>query len=242
MSRLLSGVVRSCAEIIARIHVLSEPRPLGSDRAKTLPNGRGSEALIAAQLAQLVSPHRWRFHAARGPAVSELGRFLELVYGPSDPFRTARGTIRKWRNRDLAESASGGGRAAMGRRKVGKEAAGNAPKIQEANLSIWISRPGRFRIEKNDKSEEQLELSLIVVNGDQWWSRDHQGHVETSEASRIQVWRRPTPGLTDIERHFAQASLRDYFVGLGLQQSGSAQTAGRSCIRLRAVPRPGAQL
>jgi outer membrane lipoprotein-sorting protein len=130
----------------------------------------------------------------------------------------------------------------MGRRKVGKEATGHAPTIQEASLSIWISPPGRFRIEKNDKSEEQLEPSLIVVNGDQWRNRDHQGHVETSEASQQQGRQRPTPDLTDIERHFDQASLREYFVGLSLQQLGSAQTAGRSCIRLRAVPRPDAHL
>src|SRR5262249_29798657 len=125
---------------------------------------------------------------------------------------------------------------------VGKKATGHAPAIQETSLSIWISPPRRFRIEKSYKSEEQLERSLIVVNGDRWWSRDHQGHVETNDASQQQAQRRPTPGLIDIERHFDQALLREYFVGLSLQQTGSVQTAGRSCIQLRAVPRPGAQL
>jgi hypothetical protein len=164
-----------------------------------------------------------------------------VVYGPSDPFRTAQGTIRQWRNEDLAEIASGR-RSPMGRRKVSNEATGHATKIQEASLSVWISSPGRVRIEKTDKSEDQHELSLTVVNGEQWWRRDDQGHVETSEASQQSGRRRPTPGLSGIERHFDHGSLREYFVGLILQQSGLAQTAGRNCLQLRAVPRPGAQL
>jgi outer membrane lipoprotein-sorting protein len=175
-------------------------------------------------------------------AVSGLGRFLEVIYGPNVPFSTAYGTIRQWRNRDLADSASGGGRRAMGRKIVSKEKRDQAPTIQETSISMWISLPNRFRIEKNDKSEKHVEPRLVVVNGDEWWSRDDQGHVETSTANEQQARRRTMPGLTDIQRHFDHASLREYFVDLSLQESGSVETAGRSCIRLRAVPRSGARL
>lgn len=171
--------------------------------------------------------------------MSELGRFLEVVYGPRDAFRTVQGTLRQWRNKDLAESASGGGRTAMGRKKTGAD---GKPTIETAELSFSLSMPNRLRIEKTDSCEEQVHASLVVVNGDQWWFRDHQGHVELSESKKEQRHKPPIPGLNNIERHFYAASLRDYFVGLSLEQIGTVETAGRACIRLRAVPRAGARL
>lgn len=40
--------------------------------------------------------------------MSELGRFLEILYGPHEPFRTVRGKLREWCNQSLAEHASHG--------------------------------------------------------------------------------------------------------------------------------------
>ncbi len=166
--------------------------------------------------------------------MSELGDFLEIVYGPDSQFETVRGTIRQWCNREIAESATGGGRTAIGRRKASMQADDPTLAIDEANLSIWIKLPDRYRIEKDERFKGRTERSLNIVDGKQEWSVNQQGHVETGK---------PTGQLdTDIARHFEHASLRECFVGLALRPMGPIETAGRRCIRLRAVPRPGGRL
>jgi hypothetical protein len=166
--------------------------------------------------------------------MSRLGDFLEVVYGPGHAFDTVHATIHHWCNRSLAKTARGGGRTQIGRPKA-ISAQGNATAdIVEKKLSAWMSLPNRYRIEGETKTADRILKSLVVVNGDHKWAVDDQGQVETSEA---------TDGLdTDIARHFDHASLREYFVSLALEVLGTTQTAGRDCLRLRAVPRPGARL
>src|SRR5205823_4712044 len=84
--------------------------------------------------------------------------------------------------------------------------------------------------------------SLLIVNGDRWWQRDHQGHVETDEVIQDRTQRRRQPQLTDFERHFSHASLREFFVALTLESLGEARVAERDCIGIRAIPRPGGRL
>lgn len=99
---------------------------------------------------------------------------------------------------------------------------------------MWIRWPNRYRIEEETRTAGRILKSLVVVNGDRKWTVDDQGQVQTCEA---------TGGLeTAIARHFDHASLREYFVSLALEVSGRTQTAGRDCLRLRAVPRPGGRL
>jgi hypothetical protein len=174
--------------------------------------------------------------------MGELGRFLEIVYGPHDAFRTVHGTLRQWRNREMAEAASGGGRTAIGRRKTVTNSPDEKPTIHTAELSFSFNAPDQLRIEKKEVREEQVRTSLLVMNHDQWWFRDHEGHVELSDPNSSSRHRPPVPGLTDIERHFIPASLRDYFVALSLEQTGVIESAGRPCIQLRAIPRAGARL
>lgn len=164
--------------------------------------------------------------------MSELGDFLETVYGPAKTFETVRGTIHQWCKTEVAKGAMGGGRTTIGRRKSVEQPDHTA--IDESSLSFWIKLPDRYRIEKTETSKGRTERSLIVVNGQQQWNVDQQGQVETSK---------PVGGMdTDIARHFDHASLREYFVGLALQPMGAIETTGRRCVRLRAVPRPGGRL
>src|SRR5262245_25716900 len=134
--------------------------------------------------------------------MGELGRFLEVVYGPREPFVTVRATIRHWVDRELAGRATGGGRTPMGRRRAGVPR--QPREARESRLSIWHSRPGRYRVEERDGSES--EPSLVVVDGVRWWSRDTLGHVEVGEPEGEAGRRRRIPSLTDLERHFDHAS------------------------------------
>src|SRR5438034_5767040 len=113
--------------------------------------------------------------------MSKLGDFLEAVYGPAERFTTVRASLRQWCHRDLAANARGGDRTVIGRRKVKPD---TGSQIEEADLSVWVAPPGRLRVEKERRKGGQVEPSLEVVNGDSWWSRDHEGHVETPGQGR----------------------------------------------------------
>lgn len=93
-------------------------------------------------------------------------------------------------------------------------------------------------MEKSEVIEETTRTSLIVVNGEQWWQRNHNGLVKTNDAGNS----RPAPDQIDLDRHFSVSMLREFFVSLDLEQVGSVSTAGRSCVRLRATLREGARL
>jgi hypothetical protein len=66
---------------------------------------------------------------------------------------------------------------------------------------------------------------------------DHEGHVEISSGER-----RTSFSLSDVERHFDRARLREFFVSLDLDDLGPVRTADHECVRLRCVPRPNGQL
>ena len=166
--------------------------------------------------------------------MSELGRFLEVVYGPQDAFRTVQGTLHHWCNKDVADAASAEARA-IGRRKL--QAPGETPKIHSSHATFFLALPDRLRVEKQAIRDEKAVTSLVVVNRERWWSRDVHGRVETAELKASSRGGEYAPGWNDVERHFCSASLREYFVSLALEPIGSIHTSGRPCVRLRAVRR-----
>jgi hypothetical protein len=166
--------------------------------------------------------------------MSRLGDFLESVYGPADGFKTVRASIRRRRNRRLAEGA-GGGRPPMGKRKP---SAAPGDSCDESLMSVWIVLPDRLRIES---SGAETHRQLEVINGDQSWTRDDQGHVEIKQGDGSERAHH-VAGATDTDRHFSHASLRQFFVALALEAAGEVQAAGYDCIRLRARLRPDESL
>lgn len=172
--------------------------------------------------------------------MGRLGDFLEAVYGPTDRFRTIRAVIHQQIDLDAAGRATGGGRRAAGRRIMDVRPAGASARAGEADIRVWISGPDRVRVEQIRKRDGREEFTLVVVNGDRWWRRDHHGRVEAGGPGPNA--RRSGPGLADIERHFSPASLRRFFVALALESLGPVRTAGRDCLRVRAVPRPSGGL
>jgi hypothetical protein len=164
--------------------------------------------------------------------MSQLGQFLEVVYGPREPFSSVRATIRRWRHRGIAKRADGGHRKPIGRRKVGDQPP--EAKIDERKLSVRVNRFDQYRIEQVAEAADSRKMTTTIVNGEKQWNVDDQGQVETSE--------RHGGPATDIARHFALASLREYFVSLTLEPLDIVETAGRTCLRLRAMPRPSGRL
>src|SRR6266566_348831 len=142
----------------------------------------------------------WAWHPAdvvssRRP-MSILGDILEILFGPHDPFKTVRATVRHWTNADLVENVTGSGRTIMGRRKTSVKDR-STPRIREETLSIWISRPDRTRIEERRQVEDRIETSLRVVNDKRWASRDFEGHVEMGETKTSRIGKKSGVALTD---------------------------------------------
>jgi hypothetical protein len=173
--------------------------------------------------------------------MSILGDILEILFGPRDPFKTVRATIRHWTNADLVENVTGPGRTIMGRRKTSAKD-GSTPRIREETLSIWISRPDRTRIEERRQVEERIETSLRVVNDRRWASRDFEGHVEMGDVGTSRIGKKVGVSLTDAERHFDPDLIREMMENLALESLGLVRTSGRDCARVRAAPRPGERL
>ncbi len=166
-----------------------------------------------------------------------LGDFLEAVYGPGDRFQTVRAVVRQWQDPAARARASRAEEPTTGRRKPTAGSRANAAR-QEAVLRVWLGGPDRVRVEESRHRDGVAESALTVVGGGLWWRRDHQGHVEAGERGERARGRRPGPNLTDVERHFFPSALREYFAGLALEPLGAVRTAGRECLRVRAVPRP----
>ena len=74
--------------------------------------------------------------------MSLLGDYLEMLYGPAETFKTIQGTVRHWRDDDVAAKAS----ATQGR--TGGRAKSPSPAgISESHLRIWVSLPDKARVE-----------------------------------------------------------------------------------------------
>jgi hypothetical protein len=171
--------------------------------------------------------------------MSKLGDVLEVLYGPGFPYATIRAEVRHWENLEVAEKLRLESDVLGGRRKPRPDKpAGSTPRTAEATLKIWLSRPSRVRVEKTQEKEGQIETSLTVTDGETWATRDSEGHVESGKSTK----RTPLSGLTDVERHFDLAMIREFFKNLALELVGNCRTANRDCIRVRAVLRPEGRL
>lgn len=169
--------------------------------------------------------------------MSQLGDFLGTLCGPADRFRTVRAVIHHRQDKSASERALAANRPAGRRRESGTEP--SAPVIWTSTLRVWADGKHRARVEETRHRDGIVESSLTVVNESRWWKRDFQGHVEEG-ATRSRG--RPGPSLTDLERHFSPALLRQCLAGLTLESLGAVRVADRECLRIRAVPRPDGHL
>jgi hypothetical protein len=171
--------------------------------------------------------------------MSKLGDVLERLYGPVFPYTTIRAEVRHWENLEVAEKVRLESDVLGGRRKLKPDKpAAPTPRTVEATLKIWLSRPSRGRIEKTQERQGQIETSLTVTDGETWATRDSEGHVESGKSAKGTAH----ANLTDAERHFDAAMIREFFQNLALELVGTTRSANRDCIRVRAVLRPDGRL
>jgi len=172
-----------------------------------------------------------------------VGDVLELLFGPDDRFQTVRATIRHRRDNVLTLRAISARLPPIGRRKAGTPGDSNPPKVFESTLEIWVKPPACARIVEHREVRGYGETKLTVIDGDHRWERDALGHVETSEIDgRDPTVPRSCPIDLKVDRHFSPAHIRLFLQDMTLESLGLARTAGRDCVRLRAVPRPKSQL
>lgn len=164
--------------------------------------------------------------------MSMLGDFFETLCSPSEPFRTLQAQIQHTRFDALAEHASDASDP-IGRRKIGSA----SESTSVTNLAVWIARPDCLRIESVRSGRGKMQRELSVLNSQQTWIRDHEGHVESSTGIRHSV-----RDASSIKRHFDRARIRDFMAGLAWEAQGEVETAGQHCVRVRAVPLPDGQL
>jgi hypothetical protein len=172
--------------------------------------------------------------------MGQLGDVLEVLFGPDDRFHTVRASIRHWLDRGLADRVRGRQSTPIGRKKAGT-GSDPGPKVTESTLSIWLSRPSSARIEQRREADGCIE-KLTVTDGNRRWECDCDGHVEASEGEHRGRRSGSDAIDIDVDRHFSPSQIRRCFQDLCLESLGLVRTAGRDCVRLRAVLRPGARL
>jgi hypothetical protein len=170
--------------------------------------------------------------------MSKLGEVLEVLYGPGFPYQTLRAKVRHWRDFDVT-AAIARESALSGRKKERPDKPpGSTPRTAEANLKIWLSPPSKGRIETTQERQGQVETSLTVTDGENWSTRDREGHVESGKSAK----RTAHANLTAAERHFDPDMIREFFKNLALEFLGTCRTANRDCLRVRAVLREEGRL
>lgn len=161
--------------------------------------------------------------------VTALGDLLELLHGTAPGYRTVQGSIRLWRDRELAGHAArrvhyGGGQ-------------GPGPGTRESLLRVWRQGSFRMRIEKSYVVDGEARLSFTVVDGDSWWNYTPEEGAVSSDTDG-----RSAPDRHDIDRFFDHPTFRHYLEQLELTVLGTAVQAGRRCIRVGGVRRPDGHL
>jgi outer membrane lipoprotein-sorting protein len=162
--------------------------------------------------------------------MSELGDVLELMHGARNSFRTIRVVIRDWHHvalgakafeRHLEVERRRGGQSSFATRAAGDE----EPETYESVSSLWHERPARWRIEHSQTND----TTLTVVDGDSWWLYSPSMGAVTNDGD-------PGHSVGRAGEHLLDPS--ELIPAHDFEVLGRAEMAGRSCIVVRARPRP----
>jgi hypothetical protein len=166
--------------------------------------------------------------------MGQLGKFLELFYGPRQAFQTLHARARH--SEPEMEAA-----LARRERPIGKLRTDLPNHALEEEFEFWAQLPDRVRFEKQSEKEGELKSSLELINGSEVWKRHSDGTIEQGLGRSRR--RDESVGLpTDYERHFDRHLMREIFAALALQGIRTSRVANRECVTFQATKIAGASL
>ena len=165
-----------------------------------------------------------------------LGEFLELFYSNEHALRTVRASVRR-------EYKSSGAIKTSRSRQIGKQKSSTGESRLETNeLEFWSVLPSDVRVDETSTKNGKTQSKTEIVSGKTRLTRTPAGVIESEE---VPPSPRQQPGdsmPTDFRRHFDRNLIRQFFASLTLEDAGKCEVAGRDCVRIRAVPIPGARI
>lgn len=159
--------------------------------------------------------------------MTSVGEALDLVHDGRHRLRTLKAGVREWRHFERGRRAFSRVMARRGTASSEAELVEKAPERTETRSRLWVSRPGRIRLERL-LGPGDGDVAMVVVDGDRWWSYHPQGGFESSEE-----------GGRSQAQTLAMRQLLDPWPLLGdlaLEVEGEASVAGRDGLVLRGTP------
>ena len=158
--------------------------------------------------------------------MAEFETFLASLYSSKPRFRFAKAVIKHRFNLDFAPIPQDAVKAEY-------ETHSNVdPRVVEETLSVFLEPPIFARIDYyGSKMHTNNIENSVIMNSDGIFRYDHESKIYDS-----------LPGngvFADSDRHFAPDMILGFFQYLALVPTGLSQIVGRTCVRLRATPRPG---
>jgi outer membrane lipoprotein-sorting protein len=164
-----------------------------------------------------------------------LSEALGLMRSAGSSFATLRGEVRVWRHMRRAFAATGRGRRGeVSVTTVGRDEpqtpAGAVETVE--TVRVWVARPSALRVEREFDLAGRRKCSLLVINGDRWWSYHPQHGATTNGGDPNRRY------STGIDESMLDPSL--LVAESKLVVVGRARQAGRNAIELRVRPRRSA--
>lgn len=161
--------------------------------------------------------------------MDNLGRYLETLYSAADGMsRAVAATIVHWRDEELSEVADSCG-LVVGRKQP--KASDNSRGVV-STVHAQLRLPTHARITKRRSPKGKTRDVLVIMTPDEWYMDNGEGSVERGSDDI-----RGCPHSTDVQRHFDGSLIREFFVGLRLEDRGAMTFLNAECARFRAYPR-----
>lgn len=163
-----------------------------------------------------------------------LGEVLARLHGARDSFSTLRGTVRLWHD---ARRTNEAWQRWMSRQSPGSVSdltgpqKSVAPQPSEQVVRLWMAKPWRWRVEREQPS--QASPGLTVIDGPVWWIWDGQSQAVTNEGSATQE----TRGGGLDRALVVMLDPAPILSALFLRIVGEGRQAGRDGLRVVGTPR-----
>lgn len=162
--------------------------------------------------------------------MSLLGDFLESFYGSGPDFETVRAKLRRVRKHVPTGPTSRDG--------PGGNEGNSSPTFSTiiVESEIWATLPDRVRMDAKRTQNGKSDSTFEIIRGDERLKRNSAGVIEIGKSTLRGLQHAADAAPTDYRRHFDRGLIRQFFSLLILEDGGACQVAGRSCVRIHAVP------